>query len=344
MYLLSILIAVGMSLIQFSTKTNFSEMKIASTRADLAENILFMQRDFQSSDKIFISDEEYRDMDGELTENKSDAATETKRLFIKKGNPLFIRDDKYDFDGDGIPDVLDKDDDNDGIPDKTDTDDDNDGILDEFDEVKGISIEQFVSYRIEKNYNTKNTVLYYDGDKNKYWLNGSVEIVLENDRPNKEDTYDPEYDIYKYICPTNSNRVKDVNDRPTGSFLASLVYYEDGIEDKNTLERYDSRGSNIGYKTGRTYIDGIDYDFDKFTNGQLKNYGSFNGVGIISTLRQDIIKGLQINEIYGENFKQVKLNFVIEKYEGAKEGNSIDLTMSSRLNTPILKCEVIDEP
>ena len=43
-------------------------------------------------------------------------------------------------DGDGEPDVIDKDDDNDGIPDEKDPDDDGDGELDQLLDVKWVMI------------------------------------------------------------------------------------------------------------------------------------------------------------------------------------------------------------
>ena len=43
-------------------------------------------------------------------------------------------DGSLDFDRDGIPNIIDRDDDNDGVPDELDVDDDNDGIQDDEDE------------------------------------------------------------------------------------------------------------------------------------------------------------------------------------------------------------------
>ena len=61
MYLLSVLIMVGMSLVQFTSNINFSEMRLSTTRAQISEHLLFIQRDFQSADKIFVSNIEKKE-------------------------------------------------------------------------------------------------------------------------------------------------------------------------------------------------------------------------------------------------------------------------------------------
>jgi len=287
MYILSILIGIGVSLIQFTTQANFSEMKLATTRSDLAESMLFLQRDFQSAEKIFMSDKEYRDANGTLLLNNIGASTETTRLFSSPGTSTPYK---------------------------------------------------YVSYRIVKNFDTKDTTFYYDGEKNSY----------ENDLGTI-----PEIDVDgKYICPTKNNRIEDDNDIPIGSFIASLVYYEDYETDLNDIERYNSYGTTEGY--GHDEIDYVLDNTTEFTDSELVYLGYTEGTdfqtnfealqiekGVGNVSREEIVELLEEDELYF-NFKQLKINLVIEKYNGAKEGSRVNITLSNRLNKPILKCKVIE--
>lgn len=288
MYLLSILIAIGMSVIQFTTQSNFSEMKLATSRSELTESILYMQRDFQSAEKIFISDKEYRSEDGTLLPSKTGASTEITRLYITPGT---------------------------------------------------MTPYKYVAYSIIKNFNTKDTTLYFDGEKNGY--------------TNSDGTI-PEIDVDgKYICPTKSNRIKDnITNMPIGAFIASLVFYEDYETDLNDIERYNSYGTTDGY--GHDEVDFALDNVDEFTDNELIYFGYTEGTdfqtnfetletekGVGNVNRDEILKLLEDDKMYS-NFKQLKLNLIVEKYNGAKQGNNINLTFSNRLNRPILKCKVIE--